>query len=263
MNQIVRRGERIPERTESPNQLPTRAFHSGGIAVQSRLTLGIEPRINLYWEVLSSHWADGYTLLVFHNMSGFCPEKYPEDLNRHGRLIIETTHDGAHEEMPVEGNHYFTFVLHKKLFLGLRERLSVLRFSETVPSAKVAIGRIKDQIDLQDMLQKHEVGKIEHAAKLTEAQLRLAHSRRKLLEAQTPPEPKKQATPAEALITAELSNIDAMVEGLVAKRRKVQELKNDPRFRRLSRDEKKVVFQKIEEWFDVADMSARREMKGT
>jgi hypothetical protein len=263
MNQIVRRSERNPERAESPHELPIRAFHSGGISVQSRLILGIEPRINLHWEVLSNHWTDGYTLLVFHNMSGFCPEKYPDDLNRHGRLIIETTHDGAHEEIPVEGNHYFTFVLHKKLFLGLRERMSVLRFSETVPSAKVAIGRIKDQIDLQDMLQKHEVGKIEHAAKLNEARVRLAHSHRKLLEVQIPPGPKKQVTPAESLVMEELAKVDAMVEGLVAKRRKVKELKNDPRFRRLSREERNVVFQRIEEWFDVAEMSARRDVKGT
>jgi hypothetical protein len=195
-------------------------------------------------------------------MTGFCPRKYPIDLNEHGRLIIEANHDGFHEEMPTEGNHYFTFVLHKRILLGLTERLSVLRFSETVPSAKVAIGRIKDQIDLQDMLQTHEVGKIEHVAKLNEAQIRVAHSRRKLEDSRNLPELKKKVSHADALIAEELSDIDAMVEVLVAKRSKVLQLNDDPRFQKLTGDEQKAVLQRIEERLDTAEMSARREMKG-
>jgi hypothetical protein len=140
--------------------------------------------------------------------------------------------------------------------------MSVLRFSETVPSAKVALGRIRDQSELQDMLQQHEVVKIEHEARLIEAKLRRIRSRRSLEDAENPA-PRKTQSGAEALIAEEMETIDAMVEAMFAKRRKVSDLKKDERFRKLSRKERDAVLERIAERLDAAEISARRETRGS
>jgi hypothetical protein len=105
----------------------------------------------LAWRVEQWYWNSGFTHLVFRNTTGFCRQQDPEDLNLHGRLIIETREDATFTQVPEKGTHFFTLVLRKKVLLGLREKLSVLRFSEMVPPAKVAIGRIEERIDLQNM----------------------------------------------------------------------------------------------------------------
>jgi hypothetical protein len=177
MNHIVRRTSKNSEVQQTVEALPARSHRSDDITVASQLSLGVEPRLSLAWRVTPWCWRSGFTLLVFRSMTGFSAERRPEDLNKHGQLIIETKEDGVLEEVPQEGSHFFTFVLHKKILLGLSEMVSVLRFSETVPSAKVAIGRIRDQIELQEMLERHEVGEIEHEAKRDEAKVRRIRSR--------------------------------------------------------------------------------------
>ena len=113
-----------------------------------------------------SVWAKGYTLMAFRNDTGFLQhEKNPEYLTLHGDMFIETNRDGYHQERPEEGTVYYTFVLHRKVFFGLVDDSRVVRFSETIPSAKVGIGRIRDQVDLQSLLQKYELGNIEHEGK--------------------------------------------------------------------------------------------------
>src|SRR5437667_10188028 len=153
VNQIVRRVAATPAPTKGSESLSRAKTHrSGGIFVTSQVALGIEPKLYLSWAVIPSYWATGYTLLVFHSTTGFSPERYPDDLNRHGQLVIETVQDDGRELHPEEGTHYYTFVLHKKCLLGLREKMSVVRFSETIPSAKVAIGRIRDKLELEEMV---------------------------------------------------------------------------------------------------------------
>jgi len=126
----------------------------------------------------------------------------------------------------------------------------------------VAIGRIKDQIDLQDMLERHEVGKIEYEAKLNEAKIRNIRSRRSLEEIENPG-PRKTQNGAQAWIAEEMENIDTMVEAMFAKRRKVSDLKKDERFRKLSREERDAVLERIAERLDAVEISARREMRGS
>jgi hypothetical protein len=228
--------------------------------VSSQVSLGIEPRLLLSWAIIPRYWQQGYSLMVFHSTSGFSPEKYPDDLNRHGQLIIETNQDAMRDVRPPEGTHYYTFLLHKKSFLGLAEKMSILRFSETIPSAKVAIGRIRDKLDLEDMRRKHELAEIEHESNVIDAELRRMHSRRKFAEATDPSLQKRSG--AGAIIENELADIDAIVETLFAKRTRVAELKRDPRFRKLSRHEKQIVLTRIEERLDAAEITARREMRG-
>jgi hypothetical protein len=261
MNPIVRRVEQNPAPRNETHQLPARTHRASGVFVESQLSLGIEPKLRICWAVLPRYWDKGFKLLVFRSATGFCPETYPDDLNQHGQLIIETNRDASHEECPAEGTHYFTFVLYKRVLLGLSEKMSIVRFSETVPSAKVALGRLKDQIDLRDMLQKREVGEIEHETKLAEAELRRIHSRRNLEEAQNPA-PRKNQSNADALINDEISNIEAMVDAVFAKRQKIADLKKDPRFKKLSRQERETILAKLEERLDAGEISARREMRG-
>ncbi|MGA2442647.1 MAG: hypothetical protein ABSH08_16960 [Tepidisphaeraceae bacterium] len=262
MNHIVRRVPKDSNIEQGDRQLPAQSYRTRDMVVASQLSLGVEPRLSLAWKVEPWCWESGFSLLVFRSRTNFSSDKHPDDLNQHGLLFIETNHDAVHEEVPEEGTHFFTFVLHKKMFLGLGEKMSVLRFSETVPSAKVALGRIRDQSELQDMLQRHEVGKIEHEARLNEAKLRRIRSRRSLEDAENPA-PRKTQSSTEALIAEEMETIDAMVEAMFAKRRKISDLKKDERFQKLSRKERDAVLERIAERLDAAEISARRETRGS
>ena len=262
MSQIVRRAAETPvAQGQADDLLPAKTHRVAGMFVTSQVGLGIEPKLYLSWAVQPSYWESGYTLLVFHSTSGFSPEKYPDDLNRHGRLIIETTRDAYHEERPEEGPHYFTFILYKKSLFGLSENLSVVRFSETIPSAKVAISRIKNKVELEEMRRQHELSQIEHEANLDEAEMRRLHAKERLADMKNPSN-RKKATGADAIIAEELAGIDATVDALVAKGRKIEELKKDPRFKKLTRAERDDVIQRINERLDAAEISARRDMRG-
>ena len=129
MNQIVQRATQTPATTAAGEQLPLRSYNEEGIVVGSQLTLDVEPRLTLAWRVDPSYWNDGFTLLVFHSTTGFCPQRLPVDLNLHGRLIIETREDGTFTQVPEEGSHFFTFVLHKRSFfkmVGTTDGTSIL-----------------------------------------------------------------------------------------------------------------------------------------
>jgi len=260
MNNIVRHSTQTAAITESGEQLPARSHQGNGLIVGSQLTLSIESRLSLAWRVEPRHWDHGFTLLVFHSTTGFCPQQYPHDLNLHGRLIIETREDATFMQVPEEGTHFFTFVLQRKIFFGLWEKLSVLRFSEIVPSAKVAIGRIKDRIELQNMRQQHEVGGIANEANLNEQKLRRIRSQRKLEEYENP-RAKTRQSGVDPLIAEELEDIDAMVEAMFAKNQKLSELKKSERFGKLSPQEREAVIERIAERLDTGEISARREMR--
>ncbi len=238
--------------------LPEKVHSRGGVLVRSQLALGIEPKLYLSWSIEPWYWRNGFTLMVFHSMSGFCPESSPDDLTRHGQLIIETTQDACREEHPEEGTHYYTFLLYKS-HLGLFKSEELVRFSETVPSMKVALGRIKNKLELEEMRRRHELSEIEHDARLNEAEIRRIQSREKLTLAQQPK--KGLSTAADGIIAEELAEIDATVETLLAKRAKIQDLKRDSRFKKLSPEEQKAVLERIEERLDAGEVSMRREMR--
>ncbi len=137
MNEIVRKANsEIQQMTEAS---PLRTEHVNEMTVASQLTLGVEPRLWIGWRVKPWYWGDGFSLKIFRSMTGFSAERCPEDLNEHGKLIIETKEDGVFENVAEEGTHYFTFVLHKQSFFKWCEKLAIIRVSEHVPSAKVAL----------------------------------------------------------------------------------------------------------------------------
>ena len=192
---------------------------------------------------------------MFHSTTGFCPERYPDDLNRHGQLIIETNGDAWREERPEEGTHYYTFLLHKRGFLGLAESVSILRFSEAIPSARVAIGRLRNVEELEQLRRRHELGDIVHEAEMNEAEIRRLRSRDRLASAEG-----KSGSGVDELIAEELRAVDAAVEAMFAKRQKIRDLKQDPRFLKLPKREQKAVLKQVRDRLDAGEISARREM---
>jgi hypothetical protein len=260
MGNVVRRRTEgsLQDLEHSDKIVPMRVHQAGELKVESHLSLGVEPTLRIIWQVPPQCWAKGFTLMAFRNDTGFWFEKNPEMLTLHGNMFIETNRDGYHIERPEEGDIYYTFVLHKKVFFGLIDDATVVRFSETIPTAKVGIGRIRDQIDLQSMLQQHELGQIDHEAKRNDAEVRAIHSRRRLKDVKEPP-PKKKAV--DAVLADEVENIDSMMEAAAAKREILRELKKDPKFKKLSKEERQSIIDEINERLDPAELRARRERR--
>lgn len=241
--------------------LPARLHRIDELTIESQLSIGIEPRLSMVWRVSPQYWNARYSLLVFESTTGFSPELYPRDLTKHGSLIVETRDDSYLQQVPAEGTHYYTFVLYKKAFLGLFERMNVLRFSETVPSAKVVIGRVKDKVELKGMLRQEEVGEIEHEAKLDEAKIRRIHSKRNLEQMDSPPKPNVPPAVKKSAVGKKMDEIDAVVEAAFAARAKWKDIKNDPRLKNLSRKERKALLTRIMEDLDLGEISAENEME--
>src|SRR5205807_2341321 len=106
-----------------------------------------DPRILLAWNVRWKYWSNGYKLLGFRSTTGFASHERPEDLSAHGQMFLEETADGSVEQSLPEGTYYYTFILHREgIFRWSRVLSDPLRFSEVIPSARTAIGRIEDQI---------------------------------------------------------------------------------------------------------------------
>lgn len=260
MSHIVRRVQQTPAIGSAEGTI--HVHRAGGMLVESNVIVDIQPGIKLSWCIEPPLWTAGFTLMVFRNTSGFHTDNFTTHLPMHGQLIIEADHDGVHEEHPAEGTYYYTFVLYRKMFLGLVERQQVLRFSETVPSAKVGIGRIKDKIELEELLQRHELGQINHATNVNEAEIRRIRSTDQLEKARNPPQIKdKRSVSENPLIADELSVIDAIVEAAIVKQKKLNELKDDPRFSALPPTVRKRVRQKIKRRLDSGEMSARHERR--
>jgi hypothetical protein len=254
MSEIVRKSDAELAGAGGELLLP-RTHIDDGLSVQSQLSLGVAPRLTLSWAVDYGHWTDGCRLLVFHSTSEFSSELYPDDLSQHGRLIIDTTADGSRDEQPSEGTHFYTFVLRKEYF-GLVEGLSVVRFSETVPTAKIAIGRIRDKMELDDLLRRHKLSAIEEVANLNEAKVRRIRSRTAFRQARGIRGP---AGGAEHVIAAELADIDAIVATLAAKRRKIEALKNDEQFQSLDTEQQEWVLARLDLRLEPGEISGRRD----
>jgi len=59
----------------------------------------------------------------------------------------------------------------------------------------------------------------------------------------------------------EMQDVDAMIEAMFAKRKKLAELRKDERFSDLSPEERDAAFEWIAERLDPAEYMARREMR--
>jgi hypothetical protein len=261
VNQIVRRVNDNHALAGESERQPTQIRRVKEMIVSSTRSLGIDPKVHLTWNVLPWYWNKRFRLLVFRSNTGFCPEENPEDLNRHGHLIIQTTHDGEHLEQPGEGTFYYTFLLHKPGWL--REKMSIARLAETIPSAKVAIGRIRDRVEFQELMQGSELGAIEHQAKLNEATVRLARSIEKVKGISSQMQSEKNQSKPRDILDERLQAADALISLYAAKRKKLEALENDPTFRALDPKEQQKVRDKIDQLLDPGEISAGRERRGS
>jgi hypothetical protein len=262
MDDIIRRAPLNEMLQQSSDLLPARTHRIRELTVQSQLSVGIEPRLLIAWNVNQRYWAAGYSLLVFESTTAFSPELYPDELTKHGSLIIETRDDSYLEQVPSEGTHYYTFVLHKPVFFRLFDRMNVLRFSENVPSARVAVGRLRDQVELKGMVRQEKVGTIEHEAMIDEAKIRRIQSRRNLEQIQNPPPtPKVEVPPKKSVVSKKLDDADAKIEAAIAVAAKLKELNKDPRLKSLGKDARKALLKEIMEDLDLGQMSAESELE--
>lgn len=257
MTQIVQKPEGNDE-----NPAAVKSYQEKNLKVSQSLMLGIHPKLILSWIVPPEYWDKGFSLRIFRNTTGFCPTRYPDDHSEHGHLIVESFENSSHEEYPDEGTYYFTCVLHRVRF-GLWEKLEMVRFAVTIPSAKTAIGRMKDKHELQDLMAGQKFKVVENKAKLNEAKIRLMESEAKLNNSRErnglPLIEDKEVHPEVKLA---LHEVDAIVDAFIAKRQKIAELENDPRFKLLSRSEQKQVMSRIQSRFNAGEIGARSEMRG-
>ncbi len=226
-----------------PEDNGKRELRGEGLFISLWLDDGIDPSLKLRWCVPQSYWRKGSKLMGFHNVSGFCTEEWPEDLNKHGNLIIEHSHDADFRTPLSEGWHYFTFLLTRPAAWGMfKSTTRPLRFSQNVKSLKNALGRIDDQMKLQRLTEEAELAPILH-------QLRMAEVNQKLLQA-------KQQLDSIANPPAKLSKVQQILQQMRDKamdrialengrRELVNELKQTQDFSTLSAKEAKEVLKYI------------------
>ncbi len=165
-----------------------RELRGEGLFISLWLDDGIDPSLQLRWCVPQSYWRKGSKLMGFHNTNGFSPEEEPEDLNKHGNLIIEHTHDADFHTPLIEGWHYFTFLLTRPVAWGMfKTTTRPLRFSQNVKSLKTALGRIDDQMKLQHLKEDAELAPILHKLRLTETRQKLLQAEQQFDAIKNPP----------------------------------------------------------------------------
>jgi hypothetical protein len=238
--------------------LPAVERRKDGLMVTSQKTLGVDPGVLLTWTVDPRYWGDGYRLLGFRSTTGFAPELHPKELAAHGQMILEETADGSLDEHPPEGTHFYTFVLHKPIWFGLREAMSVVRFSESIPSARTAIGRIEDQLKLQQLQEDHQLHGVRGQVAANEAAIALHRSQQKLANLLAPkPDDSLDAEvrrEVEAIVRKKMKKAMSRVELLVALQEVQRELKRRPIWKKLSPDQRKKLLEDV-----VGDLDAEEE----
>ena len=228
-----------------------------GLYVTSEKCLGADPRVLLTWEVGFTYWWRGYHLMGFRSGSGFSPDPHPDNLSEHGLMILDETRNGSREERLPEGTHFYTFVLYKRGFLGIREYMSVLRFSETIPSAKTAIGRIEDQLKLQQLKEDCDLGEIKRQVARNDAIIALHKSNRQLAEL-TEPKPNdfegQVRREVEGMVRGKLKKAMTRIELAVALQDVQKQLKRNSAWKRLHPLQREKILQEI-----IGDLDANEE----
>jgi hypothetical protein len=228
--------------------------HADGLSVTSEKSLGADPSVLLTWNVEHQLWQDGFRLLGFRSATSFAPEKYSRDFSAHGQMILEETADGQLEEHLPEGTHFYTFVLYKKHFLRLMESIAVVRFSEMIPTARTAIGRIEDQLKLQQLGEAHELQGIKKQIARNEAIIALHRSDQKLRalqEVKTDESIDEQVRrDVESIVRKKLKKAMTRVEMLTALQDNQKRLKRNPAWKKLNELEREQILKDIMEDLD-------------
>ena len=135
--------------------LPVRDHRGHFVVIRSQVSVGIDQRICLAWDVPAHYFLQGYRLLGFRRTDGFAPEEQRNDLAAHGAKIIDARASDVKEELLAEGEYFYTFLLYRKVLLGcFHDTVELVQFSERIPSAKHAIGRLEDTLRARELEQK-------------------------------------------------------------------------------------------------------------
>jgi hypothetical protein len=149
------------------------------------------------------------------------------------------------------------------------EELHTVRFSVTVPSARVALARIEDSIKFEELKRRHELGRAEHPLKLAEIEYRRLELEEKIAAKRQPkpPAPNQTRLPKasglHAFIDAQGGDVNIAVAVAAAKAKKIAEVEGDPAFQSMTIEQRAGIYKLIEEQFDPAEIAAKWEMRGT
>jgi hypothetical protein len=252
MSQIVRR---VQEPLAHQNDFQTPIERKGEkLTIRTQKCLGVQPHLLIEWEVPYHHWSEGFKLLGFRSNSGFASDTKPKDLSAHGQLILEETANGSRQECLPEGTYYYTFLLRKKCMFHSDFTIPV-RFSETIPSAKTAIGRIEDQMRLTALQEELELRPMTSEVVRNEAEIKLLRSREALAKIKAP------IVHDDSLETSVRRDVGQRVNKALRKAHTILEmrlqevellkqLKKDLRWRNLSRQQQDQILKDIAEALD-------------
>jgi hypothetical protein len=230
-----------------------------GLTVVCRANVGVDPGVLIQWNVAPPHWAKRFRLLGFRSTTGLAANRRTRNLDEHGQLIIdEQALGGQLEERLPEGTYFYTFLLHRPVLCGMREELSdPVRFSETIPSARTAIGRVEDRLKLQQLREDLALRGVRAQIAANEAEIALQKSNKKLDELRAP----KPADSIEAEVRREvevqvkkkLKRAMTRVELVVALQDVQRQLKRSSGWKRLSQAERDQLLKDVIGDFDASE----------
>jgi len=243
----------------SDEQPPPAVYNAKGLSVTSQKFLGIDPRVILTWHVPSRYWSAGYQLLGFRSNTGFAPQKYPKNLSAHGQMFLEVSANGSVKDALAEGAYFYTFVLYKRRLLGVFESMSIVRFSEGVPSATTAISRIEQQLALRNLSKDCDLQGIRAQIDRNKAIIDLHRSNKQLADL-TAPEPDTSVDAAvrrevEKKVREKLKEAMTRVELVVALQDVQKQLKRNPGWKKLSETQREKLLNDVVRDFDPAEDS--------
>jgi hypothetical protein len=181
MGQIVRKVKRAANQDGYAFEDVTE--HKGeGLQIEVHRRIDFNPMVRIEWRRLKGY--GGITLKLFRNTTGFCPTDRPEDLTRHGQMILESVKNGEIEQHLAEGTYFYTFQFYQSVLFGLSEKLSrPIRFTVEVPSLDTALKRVGDWHKLEEMQHEQEVREVTRVTEQSQAILSLGDVMNKLLAA--------------------------------------------------------------------------------
>jgi hypothetical protein len=193
--------------------------------------------------------------LGFRSATGFAPELRPKDLSAHGQMILEEMANGSLDDRLPEGTHFYTFVLHKPICFDCFEIMAgPVRFSESIPSARTAIGRIEDQVRLRQLQEDHQLRGVRGQIAANEAAIALHRSQQKLAELLAPkPDDSLDAQirrEVEAVVRKKMKKAMKRVEILAALQEVQRELKRKPIWKKLNENQRSKLLNDIMEDLD-------------
>ena len=188
--------------TDGPDIAPIER-RGEGLVLHTTTTRGVQPSIQLAWEVESWYWHNGYRLLGFRSTSSFSSDSKPKKLAEHGQKFLEESSDGSREDYLAEGTYYFTFLLCAQGYFK-NNVCEPVRFSETIPSASTVIARVENELRILQLQDEVEMREEKSELARNELKMKLQRSRKALADVTTP---QIEADPLEAAVRKQVEPI--------------------------------------------------------